>query len=169
MDFFKTFWPQLLTIAFAALASLAFHRFEGRRKEALRAAARAALVARFGPEIAWSNGKPQRLDAPAGFALLREPASAHDVLRAGAEAVLSWDVIVRVQDRYAHVLISGRCNLWGESKLQLNPLAVTDLTELRARRALFNDAKAYQRAFGELPDRARLAKLAPEPSMETAD
>jgi hypothetical protein len=166
MDFLLIWGPKILVFALFALAGWAFHRFAGHRKDALRAAARAALEQRFGPQMEWANGRPARLDAQ-GYALLRQPATLDDVVRIGSDAALSWDVIVRVQDRYAHVLISGRCQLWGDMALQLAPLAVTELTELRARRALFNDAKAYQRAFGQAPDRKQLASLEPKPRAET--
>jgi hypothetical protein len=169
MEFLKSFWPQLTMMLWSILASWAFHRYAMQRKQALRAAALAALEQTFGPPIDWANGKPLRLDAPDGYVLLREPATPDDMVRVGADAVLSWDVIVRVQDRYVHVIVRGRSKLWRDPQLRIEPLVLTELTELRARRALFNDAKAYQRAFGELPDRARLAKLELEPSVETID
>ena len=52
----------------------------------------------------------------------------------------------------------------------VNEPVALQINELRARRALFNDPKAYQHAFGEAPSRASLnAWRQRHPDQEPAD
>ena len=67
---------------------------------------------------------------------------------------LSAQIILRDhQNQYWLALYEGRCSALAQPRGQGSALRIT---ELRARRALFNDPAAYQKAFGQAPTLAGL-------------
>jgi hypothetical protein len=100
---------------------------------------------------------PQELAGRSTLLHLEEMAESDGRIISG----MNWRVISRNSEGkyWLHIIYSA-----GRTAL------IEPIGELRARRTLFNKSKAYEEAFGELPDRQRLAaKFDLGPTSETSE
>jgi hypothetical protein len=117
------------------------------------------LESQFGSEIIITHGKISApLEADRWFVKLREK----HLHSTGENDLGDWlsDYIIRTQDNiYLHVLIHPGLYGWKSENISTQKPVITQINELRARRALFNHKEAYQKAFGETPNKEHIQRL----------
>ena len=151
---------QLIALALIGGFFYRVHRRQQAQQAALEADLHAWLMRQFGLPFEEDAFGPHPPAAP-GLGALKS----HRVLRLQSQLAppgdhaersmrLSAQIILRDhQNQYWLALYEGRCSALAQPRGQGSALRIT---ELRARRALFNDPAAYQKAFGQAPTLAGL-------------
>jgi hypothetical protein len=120
------------------------------------------LEAHFGHELSIENGKIiEPINGQSWFVKLREHRTYGDDDNDHNGYSGCSDCVIRTHDDdYLHIIVRSYRDRRFFRQISKGTPVITKLSELRARRALFNHADEYQRAFGQTPDAAHLKLVA---------
>jgi hypothetical protein len=154
-----TFALLFVILALAVLVLLAFDKYRPEQPiDRVWIVNRRVVEELFGRELTIDGGKVIELPTvQRWFVTLRE-SRAYDMGNDDSSDYAGCsDFIIRTHDQqFFHLLVKSWSNRRTPPNLSSEKPVVTALTELRARRALFNDSESYKKAFGELPDIAHI-------------
>lgn len=145
----------LVIVALAVLILVIFGQYRPQQPiDRVWIANQSVLTNLYGRELSIANGKVIELPTvDRWFVILREN-RAYDMGNDDSSDYAGCsDFVIKTHDhQFFHLLVKSWSNGRNPPSLSSDKPVITPLTELRTRRALFNDKDSYKRAFGELPD-----------------